>query len=304
MLATACDVRCPLTDSPDVRLVETIATRPLIDQWQQLFGVDIEPELDACEAMQLYESPAAGLRFFHPAAVAGSDRLYEQLNALPWYYLPHRWEHQQALRDLRGSHRALEIGCGEGAFVQRMLEAGLEAEGLEINSRAAATAARRGLPVRLADLHEIAAQRPRSYDAVCSFQVLEHVPDPRAFLESAAALVRPGGKLLLAVPNQESYLQHLPHPLNMPPHHMTQWTAAAFRSLEGMLNVRVAAIRREPLARCHVPGYITAYGGHYREKSPLLWNDWTLWTWKRSLKLGLRRWCVGQCLYVALEVGP
>jgi len=198
----------------------------------------------------------------------------------------------------------LEIGCGEGAFVQKLRTAGLDAEGLEINHRAVAAARQNGLPVKLADLNAVAAEQPRSYDAVCSFQVLEHVPDPRAFLDSAAALVKPGGKLLLAVPNQESYLRHYPHPLNMPPHHMTQWTAAAFRALEGLLNLRLIKIEREPLASCHVPGYVAAYGRHYRQRSPLLWNNLTLWTWKRALKLGLRKWCAGQCLYGVWEVRP
>jgi hypothetical protein len=89
----------------------------------------------------------------------------------------------------------------------------------------------------------------------------------------------------------------------MPPHHMTQWTAAAFQSLEALFNVRALGIQREPLASCHVTGHVTAYGRHYREASPLVWNNLTLWAWKRALKLGLRRWCAGQCLYVVLEVG-
>lgn len=43
--------------------------------------------------------------------------------------------------------------------------------------------------------------RHASFDAVYSINVIEHVPDPRAFISSCARLLRPGGRLLMVTPN-------------------------------------------------------------------------------------------------------
>ena len=58
------------------------------------------------------------------------------------------------------------------------------------------------------DAQEIARFRPRSgYDAVCSSHCLEHMRDVPAALEQWWALVRPGGYLILVVPDEDLYEQ-------------------------------------------------------------------------------------------------
>jgi SAM-dependent methyltransferase len=92
----------------------------------------------------------------------------------------------------------LEIGCGNGFFLEEAVAQGYrEAWGVEPSRDAVARASPQ---VRARIILEV--MRPglfdsERFDAVCAFQVLEHVPDPAGLLTECLRLLRPGGKLLL-----------------------------------------------------------------------------------------------------------
>ncbi|PNW30958.1 UNVERIFIED_CONTAM: methyltransferase type 11 [Euhalothece sp. KZN 001] len=292
----------PITKEQDIKLLSVIKSDQLIQDWKRGFGIDISEELKGCEEIKLYECNKSKLRFFMPIDTAGSDQLYEQLEKYDWYYMPRKWEHDVAVTDLQRCQRVLEVGCGRGAFVERLCkEENIDAEGVELNSSAVSSAKAKGINVYPIDLHELAEKEEESYDAVCSFQVLEHVPDPLPFLESMLTLLKPQGKLIISVPNAESFLQHQYNLLDMPPHHVTQWSESAFRFLNSCLPVKVDKIRREPLAEYHINGYLNSYAKYYRSHSPLAklaFNSYTLPVFKKILKSGLRKVLVGQSIYV------
>jgi SAM-dependent methyltransferase len=153
----------------------------------------------------------------------------------------------------------LEVGCGRGDFLAALTKrCGCETEGLELNPAAVAAATAFGRQVAQRDVVEHAAARPGNYDAVCAFQVLEHVPKTRAFLEALVTLVRPGGRLILGVPDHDNYLGRGEDlVLDMPPHHCTRWRAGVFRALERLLPVRVERVVHEPLQAQHVDCYLS-----------------------------------------------
>jgi SAM-dependent methyltransferase len=100
--------------------------------------------------------------------------------------------------------RVLDVGCGDGRFLAAMRAHGWSVAGIETDSVAAALAAKRlGAPICETPL-ETAELPPESFDLVTLLHVLEHVPDPRATLTAAFRLLRPGGALLVAVPNRAS----------------------------------------------------------------------------------------------------
>jgi 2-polyprenyl-3-methyl-5-hydroxy-6-metoxy-1,4-benzoquinol methylase len=100
--------------------------------------------------------------------------------------------------------RMLDVGCGRGLLPSLMRARGWEAEGVEISDDAARHAREvLGLPVFVGPFVAYPGA-PSSFDAVVIWHVLEHLPDPRAALEKAHALLKPGGLLMVAVPNFES----------------------------------------------------------------------------------------------------
>lgn len=253
-------MKCPLCNSEDTFLVRSIEVERLATAWNRRLNIDVYAEFHGLQRIQLLKCRCCHLLFFAPSFLAGSAQLYTQLDRLDWYYMPRKWEHDVALADLRGARTILEIGCGFGDFIARArTEEGLCVKGIELNESAVEEAQRRGLPVQLLDLQEAAAQFAGHYDAVCAFQVLEHVPNPKDFLEWACALVKPGGKLILGVPNADSFLKYQFNIFDMPPHHMTRWSSETLSYLPELFPLRLEHIKREPLAKHHVGGYVDAY---------------------------------------------
>ena len=94
----------------------------------------------------------------------------------------------------------LDVGCGLGQFVEVANRSGWIAEGLELSRGAVNFARRQGLAVQELDFLS-SAIKPNSYDLVTLFEVIEHVPNPAAFLRRAEEIVRPGGLVYLTTPN-------------------------------------------------------------------------------------------------------
>lgn len=97
----------------------------------------------------------------------------------------------------------LDAGAGRGRFVASALAAGYRAHGVEPSRRGALAAEAAGVPVERASI-EAAAVKPGSFDAVTLWHVLEHLDDPGAALRQIAGWLRPGGILLVGVPNLAS----------------------------------------------------------------------------------------------------
>lgn len=104
--------------------------------------------------------------------------------------------------------RVLDIGAGTGDFLGYLNEQGWRAEGLEPSKLAAERAKDEGLTVHHGTLEGFVAQgEQRRYQAVTMLNVLEHVPDPVAFLGLVRELLDPGGVLVLSVPNDFTPVQ-------------------------------------------------------------------------------------------------
>jgi SAM-dependent methyltransferase len=116
-------------------------------------------------------------------------------------------------RYLRGLERfwerredLLEIGCGNGFFLEEALEQGYrEIAGVEPSRHAveAASGKVRG-KIQVGGFRE-GLFEPESFDVVCIFQVMDHLADPVAVLRGVRSVLRPGGLLLAIQHNSEAF---------------------------------------------------------------------------------------------------
>lgn len=154
-----------------------------------------------------------------------------------------RWEFGAFLdRRLCAGGRLLDVACGDGTFLLRAREAGYEVTGLDASEHRIPRAQARGLPrIVCGTAERFAGTWAGRFDVVTCFHTLEHAADPSAFLAVLCRFARPGGLIVLGVPNAQRFVARLRHEAwDYPPHHLTRWTP---RSMQVFLQRQGLVVR-------------------------------------------------------------
>jgi 2-polyprenyl-3-methyl-5-hydroxy-6-metoxy-1,4-benzoquinol methylase len=106
-------------------------------------------------------------------------------------------------RGLAPGARVLDVGCGRGVILGPLADRGLEVHGVEVSAEASRGADPRA-QVRVAPQLADAGYPDAHFDEVVIWHVLEHLADPRATLVEVRRILKPGGRLVVAVPNFSS----------------------------------------------------------------------------------------------------
>jgi SAM-dependent methyltransferase len=107
----------------------------------------------------------------------------------------------QLVEDMKGK-RILDIGCGTGKFMELLLHAGAEADGVEVSGYAAGVASSKGLRIVAADIAALADEQ--LYDIITAFDVIEHIPDLMTFLGKVFRLLKEDGVFIFLTPDAGS----------------------------------------------------------------------------------------------------
>jgi 2-polyprenyl-3-methyl-5-hydroxy-6-metoxy-1,4-benzoquinol methylase len=231
-----------LKPSADARLVETRPVAPIVQLYAEQLGYDAAPDFGGLTEIALYQCTATGYRFFYPFSLEGKESLYRALEENPdWCYEEDKWEFDTVAARIPESASVLDVGCGRGAFLAKVRSP--SRLGIELNKSAAAFARARGITVA----ENLIQDHEGTYDYVTAFQVLEHIADPVPFLRSCLKVLKPGGSLIIAVPNNDAFIRFAELPLNQPPHHVGLWSPQSLGALETLLPMRLESIEEEPL---------------------------------------------------------
>jgi SAM-dependent methyltransferase len=281
---------CPLCTAADSTHLCSLDTRLLRKEYWRTHRVRIM--LADSTRIDFRRCNLCDLRYFD-RAVCGDADFYRQLQRISWYYKKDKQEYAIAAGYIRSSDSVLEVGAGRAAFAQRT--ACQTYVGLETSPDAIAAAAAAGITLLQEDIETHSIRHAGKYDVVCAFQVLEHVANPRGFLESAKRCLRPGGRMIIAVPSEDSFAAiSYWDVLNMPPHHVTRWTDRSLRYAAEILAMDVVAIQHEHLDDEHARLFAKIAGQYSiarkRSHEPRLLDPWMRRWWVRGLSEILASW--------------
>jgi 2-polyprenyl-3-methyl-5-hydroxy-6-metoxy-1,4-benzoquinol methylase len=238
-------MKSPLTGN-DAPLAHSIPSSRLVKAYRDNYGYDAERYFVDVPSVGLYRC-SSGFGFYYPFSLVGDESLYRRLESFDWNYKENKWEHQAALPYVQRGQKVLDVGCGEGNFLTKAQAKGAQAFGIEFNKEAAKIAGGKGIHMHEESLSD--HQFIDFYDVVTSFQVLEHVADPVAFVRGCIKVLRPGGTLVIGVPNDDSFLRlDSSNYLNQPPHHMGLWNRNSLTVLATVTDLEIKTFEIEPLA--------------------------------------------------------
>ena len=132
---------------------------------------------------------------------AGPSKPLHELNPLRLRYV------QRAV-ELKGA-AALDVGCGGGILSEAMARAGARVLGIDLSQAVLDVAELHALEGKIEleyksiAAEQLAMQQPAAFDLVTCMELLEHVPDPAAAVAALAALVKPGGDVVVSTLNRK-----------------------------------------------------------------------------------------------------
>ena len=195
-----------------------------------LCGGRTRRKLFTVSAAVLQECEACSFRYFDPCLSSESmGHIYESSEHLGerdsvhggYYEYGDLEKPTKTLRDFERGLKLLEnglghpakpslfeIGFGSGLFLALAQKRGWAVDGLETSATNVELAKKKfGLSVRTGDLFR--EPQTGAFDAAAAWDVLEHQSRPQDFLKQLRGLLKPGGMLLIAVPNDYSFLRLL-----------------------------------------------------------------------------------------------
>ena len=177
----------------------------------------------------VYQCAGCGLRYLDPClSPSAMKSLYESDQSLTEMHDFHEGYYEygdlnsrsrtaedfrKALRILEGNLKSdtrslLDVGFGNGFFLAMARQRGWKVAGID-SSASNVEKAREKFELHLLQANLEDYQTKEQFDAVCFWDVLEHLPDPHAVLRKASALLKPSGFLVVGIPNDASLLSCL-----------------------------------------------------------------------------------------------
>ena len=254
-------INSSITNSSNTTKIKNINVRYIIKTYKKILpNLEIEKYFDGLSNIEIYECDDTGYKFFHPQNLHGDKEFYYALGKLPWYYSNWKFEHESALKYINEKSKVLEVGAGKGHFLKQVVKRlNCSCVGLELNPDIENIQKENRFVLKNESIEEHCVKNKEIYDVVCSFQVLEHISEVNSFIESMLSSLKPGGRLIIGVPNNDSFIKDNPlntKVLNMPPHHMGLWNKKSLSNIAKVYDLELENLILEPLQKSNITTYI------------------------------------------------
>jgi SAM-dependent methyltransferase len=199
---------CPLCGpgSPSHVLAESNIDPAKLDQFafaSRKLPEYMHPRLMECESCRIvYGDPVLSLESI---AAGYQEAAFDSGNEANYASLTYQRLIDNIKTQMPDCDSALDIGTGDGVFLERLLESGFQrVRGIEPSAAPVAAAKPHIRELIQVGLFDPADYQPGSFTLITCFQVMEHVWDPLALCQGALSLLKPGGALVAVVHNRHA----------------------------------------------------------------------------------------------------
>ena len=254
---------CHTNGSNATRLHEVSAEEAAQHFVRKELNADVHAELRA-EIQRLWNAPTCeilrcgqcGFCYACPY-VAGRETFYGLLLSSP-DFPKDRFEFHQTESALRNvitdpsSASLLEVGAGNGAFIRRVSPSLIPKDRVlctEFSPAGAEQIRSYGVRCEMTDVRSLnRAEHANRFNALCMFQVLEHIDQLDELWQALTALAAPSARLFISVPNAAMVDFNEAHngERDMPPNHVGRWNRRAFEVISGRYGWDVVQDATEP----------------------------------------------------------
>jgi len=195
---------------------------------------------------EIFFCPNCQIEFSHPMN-AGSKEWYESAYLLRNIFPTNKIQPYAAiaLKNIPPHSKILDIGCGEGVFVNCAWRNGYDIYGLDLSEEMIKIAQSQYPHLKnrffLGTLSNFLKNYPEEkFDIITMFELIEHLTDPLTFLREVKDLLKPKGKIIISVPNRDAlpirtFFDH-------PPNHLTRWNKKSLTYLFNTLDFKIELI--------------------------------------------------------------
>lgn len=245
-------VCCPVCGG-SANTVRRISKNELLEGYRGYYEDEVTDNLVNVDSYEMKCCSKCKLIFATPF-VSGSEEYYSWVTQHKDYYAYHRWEWEKIVEYIEETINEekisiLEIGCGDGVFleyIQEKLGNKVKPYGVDMTYESIEICRKKGLHVECCSAEEYLSNNPdKQFDIVCSFHCLEHVIDPKHYVESMVNVCKKNGLVVNSFPYSGHVFENWFDVLNLPPHHMTRWNESAIKELGNQVNCNVHLLTNE-----------------------------------------------------------
>ncbi|TSC91531.1 MAG: 2-polyprenyl-3-methyl-5-hydroxy-6-metoxy-1,4-benzoquinol methylase [Parcubacteria group bacterium Licking1014_17] len=141
--------------------------------------------------------------------------------------------------------KLLDVGCGTGGFLVEAKRAGFNTIGIDFDENQINTAKNYGLTdVYSDDILNFLNKHNDEYDVITGLEIIEHLDNPKEFLEAVFKSIKIGGYFCLSTPNR-SRIGSKNEFWDFPYHHLTRWNKSCLLEMAKTIGFKSISIREE-----------------------------------------------------------
>lgn len=210
-------------------------------------------KMEDFEGSQLYQCDDCKVQFWWPLNISPDKEFYQESGMYEFVgKRPPAWYHREFLEEPPlDSGRLLDVGFGQGEFLNAARNLNLDLWGIDIAERNIEMAKRNyNLQNIYAESLEDFANKEsiEKFDILTAFELLEHLPDPASFLDLAKKTLKSQGYLVISTPNLDRF-GGVKEDWDFPPNHLFRWNKNTLIKLLEAKNFKVIKIIEQPFTR-------------------------------------------------------